>query len=129
MRFVDKNARAVRVRDVDQLLQVAEIAVHRINPFHDDEVTPALFPAQCFVERHRIVMLKLICAATRKNSSVAKTQVRAVVENRDIRFAKQSGNRAERAAKSAVEKHRVFAAEKFRDAALQLAMKIGHARE
>ena len=53
----------------------------------------------------------------------------AIVENRHIRFSKQSGNGAEGAAKSAVEKHGVFAAEKFCDPALEFAMQIGHSRK
>ena len=55
--------------------------------------------------------------------------MRAVVEDRDIGFAEQTRNGSKRAAKTAVEKHRVFPPEKFRDLAFQLAMKIGHARK
>ena len=44
-------------------------------------------------------------------------------------FAQKSGNGAERAAKAAVEKHRVLTAEKFRHPSFQFAMKISHSRK
>ena len=53
--------------------------------------------------------------------------MRAVIENRDVAFPQQPGDGAERAAESAVEKHRIFAPEKLRDLTLELAMQIGHA--
>ena len=45
------------------------------------------------------------------------------------RFAQQTGNCPERAAKTAVEKHRIFVTEKLRDRLLEFAVKIGHARK
>ena len=71
-------------------------------------------------------MLEFFGATSRKHRAVAKTQMRSIVENGDIAFAQQTGDRAERAAKSAVEKHGVFALEKFRDAPFEFAMQIGH---
>src|SRR5262245_26635308 len=55
--------------------------------------------------------------------------MRAVVENRHVGFAKQAGDGAQRAAEPAVEKHRVLASQKFRDAPFEFAMQIGHSRE
>ena len=72
-------------------------------------------------------MLEFLRATPRQNRAVTKTQMRAVVQNRDVAFAQQAGNRAQRAAKSAVEKHGVLAVEKFRDAPFEFAVEIGHA--
>ncbi len=72
-------------------------------------------------------MLEFLRAATRERRAIAQAEMRAVIEHRDIGFPEQSRDGAERAAKSAVEKHRVFAAEELRDLALQFAMQIGHA--
>ena len=65
-------------------------------------------------------------AAPGQNRAITKTKVRAIVQNRHVAFAKQPGDRAQRAAKSTVEKHRVLASEKFRDAPFEFAMEIGH---
>ena len=72
-------------------------------------------------------MLEFFRATPRQNRAVTKTQVGSVVENRDVAFAQQAGDRAQRAAKSAVEKHGVLAVEKFRDAPFEFAVEIGHA--
>ena len=53
--------------------------------------------------------------------------MRSIIEHRDIGFPEQSGNRSERAAESAVEEHRIFAAEEGCDSSLQFAVEIGHA--
>ena len=45
MRFVDEDARAMRFGDGDQLLQIPEIAVHRINAFDHDQSAFAFMPA------------------------------------------------------------------------------------
>src|SRR5690242_19178038 len=74
-------------------------------------------------------MFELLSAASRQHGTVAKTKMRTVVQNGHVAFAKESRDRAQRATKSAVEKHRVLALEKFRDALFQLAMEISHSRE
>src|SRR5262249_33466621 len=38
MGFIDENARAVRLGNRDQLGQISEIAVHRVNAFEHDEL-------------------------------------------------------------------------------------------
>ena len=72
-------------------------------------------------------MLEFLRATPRQYRAVTKTQMGSIVENGNIAFAQQPRDRAQRAAKSAVEKHRVLAVEKFRDAPFEFAMKIGHA--
>ena len=74
-------------------------------------------------------MLEFLAPAARQSRAIAQTQVRAVVENGHVGFAEQSGNRAERATETAVEKHGIFAAQKFRDLAFQFSVQIGHAGE
>src|SRR6266496_1270856 len=74
-------------------------------------------------------MFELFGATPGKDSAVTQAQVRSVIENRDIALAKHPRNRAQGAAESAVEKHRIIATEKLRDSRFQFAMKIGHARE
>ena len=72
-------------------------------------------------------MLELFRSTARQNRTIAQTQMRAIIENSDIAFAQQPGNRAQRTAKSAVEKHRILAIEIFRDTPFEFAMEIGHA--
>ena len=72
-------------------------------------------------------MLKFLGPATRKSRAVAQTKMRSIIEHRDISFPEQAGNGSERAAESAVEKHRIFAAEEGCDFSLQFAVEIGHA--
>jgi hypothetical protein len=84
---------------------------------------------QSGVERCRVVVLKLFGPTTRKHRAIAQTQVRSIIENRNVSLAEQTGNCAECSTKTTVEEHRVFAAKKFCDSRLQFAMKIGHARE
>src|SRR5437870_12645431 len=74
-------------------------------------------------------MFKLLGATTGKHGAVTQTQVRSIIENRDVALAEQPRDRAEGAAESAVEEHRILATEKFRDPRFQFAVKIGHARE
>src|SRR5437867_3014393 len=74
-------------------------------------------------------MLEFFGATTRQHRTVAQTQVRSIIENRDIAFAEQTRDSAKCAAESAIEKHRVFAIEKFCDLTFEFAMKIGHAGE
>ena len=99
MRFIDEDARPVRLRDRDQVLEMAEIAVHRINALDDDELAPAhVSGLTTRVERRGIVMLEFLGAAARENGAIAQTQVRTIVEHGDVGFAEQSGDGAERAA-------------------------------
>ena len=74
-------------------------------------------------------MFKTFGACARQDRAVAQAKMRAIIENSRIGFAQQTRDRAERAAKSAVEKHRIFVTEEFRDGMFQFAMKIGHARK
>ena len=112
-----------------QLLETPEIAIHRVNAFDHDELTFPFCRPNDAVQRSGIVMLEFLRPAAGERRAVAQTEMRAVVEHRHVGFPQQSGDRPERAAESAVEKHGVFAAEELRRAALQLAMEIGHARE
>jgi hypothetical protein len=72
-------------------------------------------------------VLELFCPAPGQHSAIAKAKMRAIIENGDIALAKQPGDCTQRAAKSTVEKHRVLAVEKFRDATFEFAVEIGHA--
>src|SRR2546430_5666075 len=117
MRFVHENAGTVRFRDLNQFLQIAEVAVHRVNAFHDNELPPAAVPLERRFKRSSVVMLKFFRATAREEGAIAQTQVRPIVQDRDISFSQQSGNGPERAAKPAVEKHRILAPEE-----------LGHAR-
>ena len=72
-------------------------------------------------------MLEFSRATPRQDRSIAKTEMRTVIQNRNVAFAQQPGDGAESAAKTAVEKHCILAAKKFRDAPFELAMEIGHA--
>ncbi len=74
-------------------------------------------------------MLEFFCAAPGQHSAIAKAKMRAIVQKRHVGFAKQSGDRAQRAAKAAIEKHRILASKKFRHAPFEFAMQIGHSRE
>ena len=76
-----------------------------------------------------IVVLEFFSATTGQHRAIAQTQVGTIVENGHVRFAEQTGDRPKRAAESAVKKHRVFATEKFRDAAFEFSMQISHSRE
>ena len=127
MRFVDKNTRAVRLRDIKQRRQVPEIAIHGINSFHHHELAASLFARQRLIERCRVVVLEFVRATSRKRRAVAQTQMRAIIQNRYVVFAQQTGDGSQRAAKSAVKKHGVFATEKFRHLPLKLAVQIRHA--
>src|SRR6266700_6272214 len=68
--FVNKNAGAVRFRHVNQFLQIAEVAVHRINAFHYDELTPAFLTAECCIEGAWSSVLEFLRAASGKHRSV-----------------------------------------------------------
>ena len=129
MRFVNENARPMRFRDISQLAQFSEVAVHRINSFHDYKLAASTFAGQSGVERRRIVVLELFGPTTRKHGAIAQTEMRPIIKNGDVALTKQPGDRAERTAKSAVEKHCVFAPQKFGDSRFEFAMKIGHAGE
>src|SRR5213595_279928 len=74
-------------------------------------------------------MFELFRAATRKDCAVAQAQVRPVVENCYVSFAKQSGNRAKGAAESTIKNHRVFTLKKLRHTAFKFAMQVGHSRK
>src|SRR5882672_4570869 len=72
-------------------------------------------------------MLEFVCATSGKRRAVAQTQMRAIIQDRYVVFAQQTGDGSERAAKSAVKKHGVFASEEFCHAPLKLAMQVRHA--
>src|SRR5438045_9448065 len=74
-------------------------------------------------------MFELFRAATRKDCAVAQAQVRPVVENCYVSFAKQSGNRAKGAAESTIKNHRVFTLKKLRHTAFKFAIQVGHSRK
>ena len=74
-------------------------------------------------------MLEFFCAAPGQHSPIAKAKMRAVVQKRHVGFAKEPRDGAQRAAKAAVEKHRILASKKFRHAPFEFAMQIGHSRE
>src|SRR5437667_12797414 len=126
VRFVTETTGAMRLRDRKQFHQVPEVAVHGINAFDNHELPTPFLTGQCHIKRRWIIVFKLLRPAPGQHGTIAETKVRAVVQNGHVAFAKQSGDRAQRAAKSAVEKHRVFALEKFRDAPFELAMEVGH---
>src|SRR5437660_1126894 len=128
MRFIDKYFRAVLIGHFNQLFQIAEVAIHRVNPFHDHKAPSSILSTQRRVERFRVVMLKFFRATTRKHRAVPQTQMRTIIENGDVGFAQQTGNSAERTAEAAVKKHGILAAEKFGNSRFQFPMKIGHAR-
>ena len=129
MRFIDKNTRPVRLCDIEQRRQVPEIAIHGINSFHHHELAASLFARQRLIERCRVVMLEFVRATSRKRRAVAQTQMRAIIQDRYVVFAQQTGDGSERAAKSAVKKHGVFAPEKFCHLPLKLAVQVRHAGE
>src|SRR5437763_15307135 len=74
-------------------------------------------------------MFELFRAATRKDCAVTQAQVRPVVENCYVSFAKQSGNRAKGAAESTIKNHRVFTLKKLRHTAFKFSMQVGHSRK
>src|SRR5438132_5056506 len=74
-------------------------------------------------------MFELFRAATRKDCAVAQAQVRPVVENCYVSFAKQSGDRAKGAAESTIKNHRVFTLKKLRHTAFKFSMQVGHSRQ
>ena len=74
-------------------------------------------------------MLEFLSAASGKHRSIAKAEMRAVVQNRHVGFAKQARNRAQRTAKPAIKKHRVLAPEKLRDTSFEFPVQIGHSGE
>src|SRR4029077_10233412 len=74
-------------------------------------------------------MLEFFCAAPGQHSPIAKAKMRAVVQKRHVGFAKEPRDGAQRAAKAAVEKHRILASKKFRHAPFEFAMQISHSRE
>ena len=86
VRFVYENAGAVRFRDLNQFLQVAKVAVHRVNAFHNHKLPPAAVPLQRRFQRTGVIMLKLFRAAARQQGAVAQTKVRSIVQNGDIRL-------------------------------------------
>ena len=114
---------------VEQILQVGEIPVHGINPFDHDELALVFAPSQGRLEGSGIVVFETVEPAAREDRAVAEAEMRPVVENRDVAFAQQPGESSERATEAAVEKHRVFPAEKLRHRPLEFPMEIGHARE
>ena len=127
MRFVNENARAMRLGDAGQISQFPEIAIHRIDSLYNDKLSASALVTQSGVERCRVVVFKLLGPTTRKHSAIAQAQVRSIIEDGNVALAEQTGNSAECSAKSAVEEHCVFATEKFCDSRFQFAMKIGHA--
>ena len=127
MCFVDENTRALGFGDVDQLLKVSEVAIHRVNAFDHDQqgVFPCCEPTTLSTRRDHYAGIFPI--GSERESRHRADDVRAVVEHRDIGFAKQAGDDAEGAAESTVKEHGIFSAEKLRELALKLAVQIGHA--
>src|SRR2546430_15871133 len=119
----------MRVRDINQFIQVPEVAVHRINSFHDYELASPRVASESGIERSRIVVLEFFSATTRKHSAIAQAQVRSIIEDGYVVFAKQAGDGAECATESAIKKHRVFTIQIFRDPAFEFSVEISHARE
>src|SRR5512133_3981935 len=74
-------------------------------------------------------MLEFVCATSRKRRAVAQTQMRSIIQDRYVVFAQQTRDGSERASKTAVKKHSVFAPENFCHLPLELAMQVRHARE
>src|SRR2546427_135111 len=93
--------------------------------------SPQSLPAGAHTNRHTDARRNAGIAASplsrRQDRSIAKTEMRTVIQNRNVALAQQPGDGAESAAKTAVEKHCILAAKKFRDAPFELAMEIGHA--
>src|ERR1051325_4150060 len=129
MRFVNKHARTVRVGDIGQLVQIAEITVHRINSLHDYQLATSRVTPEGRIERGGVIVLEFFRSTARKDCAVTTAPMRGIIQNGNVVLAKQAGDRAESAANSAVEEHRVFPAKKFCDLTLELAMEIGHAGE
>ena len=80
MRFIDENARAVRFGDVDQLLQIPEIAVHRVNSLDHDQLAFAGLPAK---RRRRATPDR--CARTFPIGSAKESRHRADSDANDYR--------------------------------------------
>jgi len=127
VRFIDKNTRAVRLCNIEQRRQVPEIAIHGINSFHHHELAVTLFARERLIERCRIVVLEFVRATSRKRRAVAQTQMRAIIQDRYIVLAQQTGDGSKRTAKSAVKKHGVFAPDKLCNLPLKLAVQVRHA--
>ena len=87
VRFINKNTRVVRLGHVEQTVQAGKISIHGINAFDDYELPFSFSPAERSVERSRIVVLETIYPRARENRAVAQTQVRSIVENRNISLA------------------------------------------
>ena len=113
--------------DIDERIEMAEVAIHGINAFDNDQPAFVFVTNKGGIERRGIVMLETVDASPRQDRAVAQTEVRTIVHHGDIAFPHQSRDRAEGAAEPAVEKHRVLVAEEFRHPFFELPMKIGHA--
>src|SRR5436853_4246619 len=72
-------------------------------------------------------MLEFVRPTSGRRCTVAQTQMRAIIQDRYVVFAQQTGDGSERTSKSAVKKHGVFAPEKFCHLPLKLAVEIRHA--
>src|SRR5205823_13565698 len=72
-------------------------------------------------------VLEFVRPTSRKRRAVAQTQMRAIIQDRYVVLAQQTGDGSERTAKSAVKKHGVFAPDKLCNLPLQLAVQIRHA--
>src|SRR6202040_3801825 len=99
---------------VEQIIEVGEITIHGINPFDDDELALVFAPGQRRLERSGIVMFETVEPAAGEDRAISETEMRPIIENRDVAFAQQPGECSERTAEATVEKHRIFAAEKLR---------------
>src|SRR5437868_1124103 len=80
--FVNENARVVRLCHSQQFPQIPEVAIHRVNALDDHELAPPFLTAQRCVQRRGIVVLEFLCATPGQHSTIAKTKMRAVVQNR-----------------------------------------------
>src|SRR5262245_35781205 len=57
MRFINKNARAMRFRNSKQFRQVPKIAVHRIDTLYNHKLAPPFLTAQRGIKRGCVIML------------------------------------------------------------------------
>ena len=58
--FVDENTGVVRLSNIEQAAKLGEIAVHRVNSFHNHQLAASFAPTERGIERSGIVMLEPI---------------------------------------------------------------------
>src|SRR5215216_2886400 len=84
--LINENAGVMRFCYSQQVSQISEIAVHGVNALNDHKLTSAFLTAQSGVKRRGIIVLEFLCPTSGQHSTVAKTQMRAVVQDRDVTF-------------------------------------------